>query len=97
MPKGTPPRFAGLGRTEPAPLNNTAQNAATSLAASDLPAKTAWRTERRAIPAYLTVRAWKQLRQLSVDTERSMSMLLIDGLDRLFQAHGLKTTADLEG
>lgn len=95
MPKGTPPRFAGLGRSEPAtPINDT-QNAAPTVV-NELSSKTPWRADRRAIPAYLTVRAWKQLRQLSVDTERSMSTLLIDGLDRLFQAHGLKTTADLD-
>lgn len=96
MPKGTPSRFAGLGRSEPAtPISDT-QNAAAPPVTGELPTKTAWRADRRAIPAYLTVRAWKQLRQLSVDTERSMSMLLIDGLDRLFQAHGLRTTADLD-
>jgi hypothetical protein len=96
MPKGTPSRFAGLGRPEAATPINDAPSTTTTPVTSESPSKTAWRADRRAIPAYLTVRAWKQLRQLSVDTERSMSMLLIDGLDRLFQAHGLKTTADLD-
>lgn len=96
MPKGTPPRFAGLGRAESTTLTSDMQNAAPTPANGELSSKTAWRADRRAIPAYLTVRTWKQLRQLSVDTERSMSTLLIDGLDRLFQSHGLKTTADLD-
>lgn len=54
-----------------------------------------WRSSRKQVPVYLTPATWKQLRLLSVDLETSMNALLIDGLDRLFKEHGLKSTADL--
>jgi len=91
MPKGTPPGFAGLGdtsavRQEKKPVPAPPASAAT---------KPAWKEQRRAVPLYLTHDAWRQLRRLSVDIERSMNSLLIDGLNLVFTAHGLRTTDDL--
>jgi hypothetical protein len=92
MPKGTPPGFVGLG--DPGAVRSDRPTLATPTP-EQTTEKSSWKAQRRAVPLYITHDAWRQLRRLSVETERSMNNLLIDGLNTVFAAHGLKTTEDL--
>ena len=94
MPKITPSGFAGLGDAS-AIRTETRKPVQPEKPASDWE-KPKWKADRRAVPLYLTHDAWRQLRRLAFDSERSMNSLLVDGLNRVFEAHGLKTTDDLE-
>lgn len=96
MPKGVPQGFVGLGDPAAVAPRNNAPEATTVSSPSSSERKKSWRAPRKQVPMYVSVRAWKQLQYLSVDTGRSMNALLIDGLDQLFAAHGLKQTKELE-
>ncbi len=96
MPKDTPAGFAGLGDTNTVRPQQRSEQHPQPVAAMDaVSAKSNWKAQRRAVPLYLTHESWRQLRRLSLDTERSMSKLLIEGLDAVFAAYGLKSTKDL--
>jgi len=96
MSKKPPSAFAALSSpTAVVPKPGVAETTQTNPEPVSKAQSTDWRSTRKQVPVYLTPATWKQLRRLSVDLETSMNALLLDGLDRLFKEHGLKSSGDL--
>jgi hypothetical protein len=94
MAKQRPSLFAP--KPEPAAVDRDDDQAATSAAPSPIQAsvkRPPSREGKRVLSVYLDPLAWKQLRQLALDTETSTQALGAEAVNLLFAKHGINRSA----
>ena len=52
------------------------------------------RTGKRGVVGYVAPELWAQLRHLTIDERSSMQALVLEGLDRVLEARGLRPKTD---
>ena len=52
------------------------------------------RTGKRGVVGYVSPELWAQLRHLAIDERSSIQALVLEGLDRVFEARGIATKSN---